>query len=116
RVVLALIGLRPQDLRGYNRSPRPASPGSTTKVETVHPPIELCGGYGTFRRTRPYTYNPHQPTGIPVSLGAPGGRAERAIAGPEDNGPCERWRWPKRARRGRPAGSEPVLQPGLPRD
>ena len=36
-IVLALIGLRPQDLRGHNRNPRPASPGSTTEVETVHP-------------------------------------------------------------------------------
>ena len=35
--MLALIDLRSQDLRGHNRSPRPASPGSTTKVETVHP-------------------------------------------------------------------------------
>ena len=34
---LALIGLRSQDLRGHNRNPRPASPGSTTEVETVHP-------------------------------------------------------------------------------
>jgi hypothetical protein len=31
-------------------------------------------------------------------------------------GPCGRWRWPKHARRGRPAGSEPVWWPGLPRD
>ena len=37
RDVLALIGLRSQDLRGHNRNPRPASPGSTTEVETVHP-------------------------------------------------------------------------------
>jgi len=35
----------------------------------------------------------------------------RSGAGPralKRNGPRERWRWPKRARRGRPAGSEPV--------
>jgi hypothetical protein len=36
-LTLALIGLRSQDLRGHNRNPRPASPGSTTEVETVHP-------------------------------------------------------------------------------
>ena len=35
--MLALIDLRSQDLRGHNRNPRPASPGSTTEVETVHP-------------------------------------------------------------------------------
>jgi len=33
RVELALVILRPQDLRGRNRNPRPASPGSTTEVE-----------------------------------------------------------------------------------
>src|SRR3984893_14028752 len=29
--------MRSQDLRGHNRTPRPASPGSTTEVETSHP-------------------------------------------------------------------------------
>src|SRR5215472_8445991 len=33
--------VRSQVLRGYVRSPRPASPGSTTEVETLSPPIEL---------------------------------------------------------------------------
>jgi hypothetical protein len=37
RFTLALIGLRSQDLRGYVRNPRPASPGSTTEVEACHP-------------------------------------------------------------------------------
>ena len=38
-----------------------------------------------------------------------GSLAGRAGAdGAHENGPRERWRWPKRARRGRPAGSEPV--------
>ena len=44
RVSLALIGLRSQDLRGHNRNPRPASPGSTTKVETVHPLLSCAAG------------------------------------------------------------------------
>ena len=37
RFELALIVMRPQDLRGRSRNPRPASPGSTTEVETSHP-------------------------------------------------------------------------------
>ena len=35
--------LRSQVLRGYVRRPRPASPGSTTKVEACHPRVELSG-------------------------------------------------------------------------
>src|SRR5262249_13090985 len=37
---------RQQDLRGHHRHPRPASPGSTTEVETSHP---LC----SFHRSYP---------------------------------------------------------------
>ena len=45
--------------------------------------------------------------------------AEQSRLGGEsgkDSGPCGRWRWPKRTHRGRPAGSEPVRWPDLPRD
>jgi len=35
--------VRSQVLRGYVRRPRPASPGSTTKVEACHPRVQLCG-------------------------------------------------------------------------
>jgi hypothetical protein len=48
RVELALIGLRSQDLRGHNRNPRPASPGSTTEVETVHPLLSCPAGMVTL--------------------------------------------------------------------
>ena len=35
--------MRSQVLRGYVRRPRPASPGSTTKVEACHPRVQLSG-------------------------------------------------------------------------
>jgi hypothetical protein len=92
RIGLALIDVRSQDFRGHNRNPRPASPGSTTEVETVHP-LWSCAAGMPSAVYEPYTYNPRSPTAIP------GGRHK---------GPRGRWRWPKRARGGRPAGSEPV--------
>jgi hypothetical protein len=82
-----------------------------------------------LNRTRTtHASQPEFPVGVarPVEGGAPG---RRGATGPEwyarsgwparsewragpgalkRNGPRERWRWPKRARRGRPAGSEPV--------
>ena len=59
-------------------------------------------------------YHPECPVG-PAPAGTTSHRAGRTwwlsglCAGWEhENGPCRRWRWPRRARRGRPAGSEPV--------
>jgi len=50
---------------------------------------------------------PEFPAGVarPVRGGGPVLSRSGAL---NRNGPCGRWRWPKRARRGRPAGSEPV--------
>jgi hypothetical protein len=80
---LALIGLRPRDLRGHNRHPRLASPGSTTEVETVHP---LC----SCRRPQEHATasndltlsNTGQPTRIPGPM--PPAARDRVTAGPEE--------------------------------
>ena len=41
----------------------------------------------------------------------------RRLRSRKRDGPRGRWRWPKRAHGGRPAGSEPAFRsPGLPRD
>jgi hypothetical protein len=53
RFTLALIGLRSQDLRGYVRRPRPASPGSTTKVEACHPRVQLSDEPLGLNRPKP---------------------------------------------------------------
>ena len=46
-----------------------------------------------------------------------GSRHLRRLRSINEDGPRGRWRWPKRARGGRPAGSEPAFRsPGLPRD
>jgi hypothetical protein len=46
-----------------------------------------------------------------------GSRHLRRLRSRNGEGPRGRWRWPKRARGGRPAGSEPAFRsPGLPRD
>jgi len=133
--VLALIGLRSQDLRGHNRNPRPASPGSTTEVETVHPLLSCAAS--TVRsavQDRTRITRSGQP-GFPPAARVGMRRAGRGLArsrpgtgaGPARDrrlerqtrmkmAPASRWRWPKHARRGRPAGSEPVYWPGLPRD
>lgn len=90
RFALALIGLRSQDLRGYVRNPRPASPGSTTKVEACHP-LWTC----QCQRCRAYTDSARAHI-----------RAWRCPRG--------HWRWPNRTHGGRPAGSGPVITPGPP--
>jgi len=64
---------------GFARSqPQPSArfPWFNHRSRNRSPPIELCGKHGTFCRTRPYTYNPWQPTWIP---GLYGGR--RPVAG-----------------------------------
>ena len=53
RLTLALIEVRSQVLRGYVRRPRPASPGSTTKVEACHPRVQLSGEPLDLARPKP---------------------------------------------------------------
>ena len=80
--------LRSQDLRGHDRNPRHASPGSTTKVETVHPPVELSGTRGTPRMTiilQPAPANSHS---LP--------RADRSHARISPRGPLPRQHLPAR--------------------
>jgi hypothetical protein len=89
RVELALISMRSQDLRGHNRNPRPASPGSTTEVETDHPLLSCTSMVPrSEQRAKPKNAqtNPEPPR-----------RAHRctlpASAAAKRN-PRGRWRWP----------------------
>ena len=72
RLTLALIEVRSQVLRGYVRSPRPASPGSTTEVEACHPHVQLSGEplgpaqAQAFTVRSRYRVNARRPTPIPV--------------------------------------------------
>ena len=77
RDVLALIGLRSQDLRGHNRNPRPASPGSTTEVETVHPLLSCAAS----------TVRSAVPDRIPITRGSQPGFPARAAAVAGGRGP-----------------------------
>jgi hypothetical protein len=79
---LGTYRLRSQVLRGYVRGPRPASPGSTTKVEACHPllscpVIPAATGHGLHHLGR-YRVNAIRPTPIPghesAPVGAGGGR------------------------------------------
>src|SRR5215472_12290290 len=81
RLTLALIELRSQVLRGYVRRPRPASPGSTTEVETNHPHVQLSGEpwdrcIPAFTTCSRYPLNARRPTRIPRN--AVSGRGPRA--------------------------------------
>jgi len=75
---LALIVLRSRDLRGHNRHPRLASPGSTTKVETVHPLLSCQpaarGETAAYDHT---SCNATQPTRIPGAGRPPASGASR---------------------------------------
>jgi hypothetical protein len=77
---LALIGLRSQDLRGHNRNPRLASPGSTTEVETVHPHVQLFGRQAAHR-LRPYSHEHRAANGDsrirPANMLLPGRERQR---------------------------------------
>ena len=129
RVELAVISLRHLDFRGRHRSPRLASPGSTTEVEANHP---LLSCTEPRYRTSSAWSNEQAAPGMP---GQPGQsshnaatQAERPMGPPQSADPTGRplvvMRRPPRAlavaeecaRGGRPAGSGPVLWPGLPRD
>ena len=88
RVELALIGLRSCDLRGHHRDPRLASPGSTTKVETVHPLLSCRPDIARDDLlARPYTCNARGPNEIPAG-GWAKGRSRR------DRGRGTTPRWP----------------------
>src|ERR1700761_2622841 len=72
RVLLALISLRSRDLRGHNRNPRPASPGSSIEVETDHPlwncqpDLARSLARAVSCLARPYITNTKPPTAIPA--------------------------------------------------
>jgi hypothetical protein len=109
RDVLALIQMRSQDLRGHNRNPRPASPGSTTEVETSHPLLS-CTSMVPEReqRAKPkYAHNAPGPSGCHGRTGRSG-----VMRNPRGH-----WRWPKSRPRG-PTGrvGAGLKGPDLPRD
>ncbi len=82
RVELALIGLRSCDLRGHHRDPRLASPGSTTKVETVHPLLSCRPDIARDDLlARPYTCNARGPNTIPAGGWARAGPATATEGG-----------------------------------
>ena len=110
--MLALINLRSQDLRGHNRNPRPASPGSTTKVETVHPLLSCAASTlrsAVLDRTR--ITRERQPGFPGVGAAVPGGAVPRgAVQGARCRGRgCARMKMaPASAGGGRnaPAGAD----------
>jgi hypothetical protein len=84
RFTLALIGLRSQDLRGYVRNPRPASPGSTTKVEACHPLwTRQCQHFGAYTDSArgPYLDMEMPPWALAVAESHPRGPTGRVGAG-----------------------------------
>jgi len=99
--------MRSQDLRGHNRNPRPASPGSTTEVETSHPLLSCtCMVPEGEQLAKPkYAHN----------ASGPGSRPGGMIAVMRN--PRGRWRWPKSRPRG-PTGrvGAGLKGPDLPRD
>src|SRR6202050_4692249 len=90
--------LRQQDFRGHNRNPRPASPGSTTEVETSHPLLSCTAmvpeTYQLAEQRRRLNLCPAGAGHEKTPVGAGGGR--------------------KCAHGGRPAGSGPVLKGRAP--
>ncbi len=100
---------------GFTRSqPQPSArfPWFDHRSRNRSPPMKLCGRcVGDMPLYTAVQYNARSPAAIPA--GAPRGAG---YGGGTPQGPCGRWQWPKRARRGRPAGSEPVQCPSLPRD
>ena len=95
--MLALIDLRSQDLRGHNRSPRPASPGSTTKVETVHPLLSCAASTvcsAVLDRTR--TTRGSQ-LGFPVGVPPPWSGRRRGCGDGKASGARARMKRPLRA-------------------
>src|SRR5215472_5951478 len=136
--------MRSQDLRGHNRNPRPASPGSTTEVETSHPLLSCtCMVPEGEQLAKPkYAHNAPRP-GEPEGRGAawteergarderrgkavpqrrPAGEPASTAAGTARKiavmrNPRGRWRWPKSRPRG-PTGrvGAGLKGPDLPRD